>query len=285
MARLPIPHMDNGAWGQILNDYLSQSLASDGSLKPGVVGGQQVADGALPQAKVQDLQSDLAARLNIAVKGAANGVASLDGSTKVPIAQLPTGTTPTTVALGSHTHTIINDSKAIYPLSAIGGFTASFGLDDINAVSSIGSAFFARIFIPASHTITAIGLYVALAGTVGAGGENGFAVYDDNGNFIAATPTDNALWSAVGWRSKAFATPIPAQSSDRFVYVSPLINGYISGINILYMAARDEISDGLVGFAAKRRSFYTSFSSWPSSFDPATFGNPGGGFVPFIALA
>src|SRR5688572_16751332 len=38
-------------------------------------------------------------------KGAANGYASLDSSTKVPIAQVPTGTTGTTVALGNHTHT------------------------------------------------------------------------------------------------------------------------------------------------------------------------------------
>ena len=39
-------------------------------------------------------------------KGAANGYASLDSSTKVPIAQVPTGTTGTTVALGNHTHTL-----------------------------------------------------------------------------------------------------------------------------------------------------------------------------------
>lgn len=37
-------------------------------------------------------------------KGSANGYASLDGSTKVPIAQVPTGTTGSTVALGNHTH-------------------------------------------------------------------------------------------------------------------------------------------------------------------------------------
>ena len=39
-------------------------------------------------------------------KGAASGYASLDGSTKVPIAQIPTGTSGTTVALGNHTHTL-----------------------------------------------------------------------------------------------------------------------------------------------------------------------------------
>lgn len=37
MARLPQPGGDDGNWGQILNEYLSQSLASDGSIKPGAV--------------------------------------------------------------------------------------------------------------------------------------------------------------------------------------------------------------------------------------------------------
>ena len=37
-------------------------------------------------------------------KSAASGYASLDGSVKVPIAEVPTGTSGTTVALGNHTH-------------------------------------------------------------------------------------------------------------------------------------------------------------------------------------
>ena len=37
MARLPNPGNDNGTWGDILNDYLSQSLTSTGALKPDAV--------------------------------------------------------------------------------------------------------------------------------------------------------------------------------------------------------------------------------------------------------
>lgn len=37
MARLPIPGSDQGSWGQVLNDYLSQVHSTDGTLKPGVV--------------------------------------------------------------------------------------------------------------------------------------------------------------------------------------------------------------------------------------------------------
>ncbi|MGE5299194.1 MAG: hypothetical protein ACM3KF_04095 [Acidobacteriota bacterium] len=37
MPRLPIPGSDEGSWGQILNDYLSQAHKSDGSLKDNVI--------------------------------------------------------------------------------------------------------------------------------------------------------------------------------------------------------------------------------------------------------
>jgi hypothetical protein len=33
MARLPTPGSDNGAWGTLLNDFLSQSHNDDGTLK------------------------------------------------------------------------------------------------------------------------------------------------------------------------------------------------------------------------------------------------------------
>jgi hypothetical protein len=46
-------------------------------------------------------------------KGAASGYASLDGSTKVPIAELPTGTSGTTVALGNHGHTSLAAELAL----------------------------------------------------------------------------------------------------------------------------------------------------------------------------
>lgn len=43
MSRLPQPGADFGAWGDILNDYLSQSLAADGTVKDGVIGEQKLA--------------------------------------------------------------------------------------------------------------------------------------------------------------------------------------------------------------------------------------------------
>ncbi|HSX28900.1 MAG TPA: hypothetical protein VLF60_05635 [Candidatus Saccharimonadales bacterium] len=37
MGRLPIPGQDSGTWGNILNDFLSQTLQTDGTLKDGIV--------------------------------------------------------------------------------------------------------------------------------------------------------------------------------------------------------------------------------------------------------
>jgi len=52
MARLPIPGSDQGSWGQILNDYLSQAHAADGNIKAGAV-------------SEANLDSATAAKLNI----------------------------------------------------------------------------------------------------------------------------------------------------------------------------------------------------------------------------
>lgn len=46
MARLPIAGGDDGVWGTILNDYLSQAHASNGALKSGVVTDDAVASAA-----------------------------------------------------------------------------------------------------------------------------------------------------------------------------------------------------------------------------------------------
>lgn len=60
----------------------------------------------------------------LAQKAAASGVATLDGSTKVPIAQLPTGTTSTTVAAG-------NDSRIVNAVQNNG--VSCSGANTINA--------------------------------------------------------------------------------------------------------------------------------------------------------
>jgi hypothetical protein len=77
MARLPTVGGDTGNWGTILNDFLSQSHDTNGTLL---------------SASVSAAGAEMTSR-----KGAASGYASLDSGTKVPSSQIPSATA---IALG-----------------------------------------------------------------------------------------------------------------------------------------------------------------------------------------
>lgn len=118
MARLPKVGGDDGNWGQILNDYLSRSLTSDGSLQAGSVGPTQLRDASVTESALADsavsemkLDPSLRGRINAGVAdgsittskladravtpekisglGAADGVAMLDNNVRLPESQLP----------------------------------------------------------------------------------------------------------------------------------------------------------------------------------------------------
>ncbi len=127
MARLPEPGGDAGQWGEILNDFLSQSISADGSLNIGTVGAVQVKPNAVTTAAIADQQltsSKLAdeavttgkiadgqvtaskiadgavgehqlgdfsvTNTKLASLGQANGLAPLDADAKLPEAHIPT---------------------------------------------------------------------------------------------------------------------------------------------------------------------------------------------------
>lgn len=73
MARLPTPGGDNGNWGTILNEYLSEAHEADGSLKSGI-----------PQSKIDGLSASLASKASIIDLGTA---ATEDVSTFATAAQ------------------------------------------------------------------------------------------------------------------------------------------------------------------------------------------------------
>lgn len=105
MTRLPTPGADDGQWGDILNDFLSVEHNADGSLKKAadIAAAQSTADSkytkpasGIPKTDLAtDVQTSLTAADNAipsSQKGAANGVASLGSNSRVPIAQLASGT-------------------------------------------------------------------------------------------------------------------------------------------------------------------------------------------------
>lgn len=66
MARKPEPGGDQGAWGNVLNEFLDVSHGNDGTLKAGVIGTGQVQDGAITEAK---LSSAVQTKLNSSGSG------------------------------------------------------------------------------------------------------------------------------------------------------------------------------------------------------------------------
>lgn len=52
MTRLPVPGSDNGTWGILLNDFLDQSHATDGTLKANSVSRSALQAGAVTAADV-----------------------------------------------------------------------------------------------------------------------------------------------------------------------------------------------------------------------------------------
>lgn len=76
MARLPQPGGDNGTWGDVLNDYLSQVHKANGTLKDDVVTTSAIAPNAVTAAEIKDgtisedlLDSAAQAKLNTAATG------------------------------------------------------------------------------------------------------------------------------------------------------------------------------------------------------------------------
>jgi len=103
VSRLPIPNGDNGNWGGILNDFLSQSLDSGGGIKPSAL----VAAG-----------SELTAN-----KGQAGGYVPLNNSSLVSSSYLGTGTANSTTFLaGDNTWQTINQTS-----TGIGNYMGVFG--------------------------------------------------------------------------------------------------------------------------------------------------------------
>ncbi|HEX6462013.1 MAG TPA: hypothetical protein VFZ58_01935 [Candidatus Saccharimonadales bacterium] len=71
MARLPQPGADTNVWGDILNDYLTVSLNSDGTVKANAVSASALQDNSVSGSKLQDssVTNDKLSTSNVPVSG------------------------------------------------------------------------------------------------------------------------------------------------------------------------------------------------------------------------
>lgn len=80
MARLPIPGSDSGDWGNILNDFLSQSLDSNGTIKSSAIVSKADTDTVLlKDNNLSDLSDTSAARSNLGLPYCPNILVSCQG--------------------------------------------------------------------------------------------------------------------------------------------------------------------------------------------------------------
>ncbi len=183
MARLPQPGSDNGTWGDILNEYLSQTLKADGTLKDNVITGSALAPDAVTAAVIQDgtiteaqLDADTQNKLNTAGSGGVadgtitnaklhdDAVTDVKVATGAAIAQSKIANLTTDLAgkaAASHTHpatgiadstatgrAVLTAADAASARTAIGAGTSSLAIGTTNGTAKAGD------YQPAAANIT-----------------------------------------------------------------------------------------------------------------------------------
>ncbi len=181
-------------------------------------------------------------------------------------------------------------SGATFPLAHFGLLAASGDPIDFYAQSNLGNnnPFYTRIWVPANTVITNLWCACTLAGVHdGATAGNRLALYDDSGNLVDQTPSDNTLWAAAGWRGGALSLgPVAAQANGRWVYGAVIAVGQTSSPAIVYPTGPADFVFQYTGPGlTKRRTFYGNTATFPATINPNTGGTgTSTGYTPLIAI-
>lgn len=174
--------------------------------------------------------------------GAANGVASLDGSSKIPIAQVPTGSTSSTVALGNDSRLSDARTPTAHATSHLAGGSdplettlvlagqVSTGAD-VNLVDITGVAFTATA--GGIYSVTIFGAVNNAAATTGYGigvncAQTPQIVWLTGGSQLANTGTESQ-WSAIANNAIIGVTSgVPTNATDVPVFGGGIIKAHAS---------------------------------------------------------
>jgi hypothetical protein len=206
-ARLPTVGSDDGTWGSVLNTYLSVSVNSDGTLLSTAITSSL---GYTPE--------------NPSHKGAASGYAPLDTNSWVPIANLPTGTTSSTVVIGNDSRvtgairsgaSAGGDLSGTYPnptVAKVGG-VAAVGTSTTQTLSNKrNTRRVVTVTQSATPTIntdnTDVASITGLAQAITSMTTNLSGTPND-GDLLLIRVTDNGTARAINWGSSFEASTIP----------------------------------------------------------------------------
>lgn len=173
--------------------------------------------------------------------------------------------------------------RMIFPLYAYspGWHSASVNLDDAKDSGAIGEVWLMRVFVAPGFPVANVGTWLKSSGVLGAGGDNGFVIYNDACTVEHFRAIDNAIWTApVGPVNRALGVnSIPSQGSEIAYRVGINVRGMSSAPDFPFVALPSSFSEGA---QARCRFGATTFPTVP--FNPLTFAGPVGGYIPFVAL-
>lgn len=256
MARLPIPGSDEGQWGQLLNDFLLQSHAADGSLSPGAVNGSVIADSTVTDSK-------------LSVSGGSDGDVLVKKS----------------VASGGLEWSA--PAYNPYPLEEGYGFHAASASPDVAKGTSWFTGWQVRVWVPAHKAIQKVGIFISAA-AAGTATFAGFAVYSDDGQTLLGQATSGSAFLVAGLSEIVLTTPVAAQATGRFVRVLVTNNYSPTSPECAFMIEGGPINGVILNSASVRSAYFSPLASFPASFDPATGAGLAGwtrtNYLPIILL-
>jgi hypothetical protein len=168
-----------------------------------------------------------------------------------------------------------------YPIDQYGLIACTLHPDNIGVTAFTlvaGVLELYRVYVPANKAITGACTYVNTAGTTpGSTNASGWALYTDDGTTrTAITTNDYTLFTSTGWKSKAFPSPIAAQSVGRFVRLGMIASCTGTAPGLLWGTNQGGAAffNGTVPSGTHRRGItVASTTTFPTSFTPASFGS------------
>ncbi len=160
-----------------------------------------------------------------------------------------------------------------------GWHSSNIAMDDCTISGGIGEVWQSRLLVKAGKAFNTIGTFLKAAGTLGAGGQNGFAVYTDDGATELFRVVQDSLWTVAGPVVVSLGgAAIAAQSTDKVYRVHMNVRGYSVAPDPLFYASPAAFGEG----ASKR--FRYGPSAFPTApYDPLAFGFSTGGYMVFVA--